>query len=167
MAIMRVYRKENRSQSNRPAQPVAMDGQLISEAIQILTSLENKRQSEITEKSNGALITQQSIILNNFDKQCHQNKRAAKFLDQSNSQCFSNKEIKEMHRFFFEKEDQQPFTINSQLEEPNFLMIINELVKSKLPLKRCNRKSQNTIERELLNPFISQNKRARIYENNL
>ena len=61
MAIMRVYKKENRSQSNRPAQPIAMDSQLISEAIDILRSLEERRPSAAaTERSDGPLNTKLS-----------------------------------------------------------------------------------------------------------
>ena len=58
MAIMRVYRKENRSQSNRPAQPMTMDSKLISEAIEILASLEDKRPSTTSEVSKDPLIFQ-------------------------------------------------------------------------------------------------------------
>ena len=60
-----------------------------------------------------------------------------------------------MHRFFFEKEDLQPYNPTASLEEPTLETVIEELIKSKLPLKRSNRRSSNTMERELLNPYIS------------
>ena len=44
-----------------------------------------------------------------FDKQCHLNKREAKAMSKKEQKCFSDKEVREMHRFFFEKEDRQPF----------------------------------------------------------
>ena len=44
-----------------------------------------------------------------FDKQCNLNMRAAKAMNKKDSQCFTVKEVKEMHRFFFEKEDKQLF----------------------------------------------------------
>ena len=72
-----------------------------------------------------------------------------------------------MHRFFFEKEGSQPYNPTASFEEPALESVIEELIKSKLPLKRSNRRSSSIIERELLNPYISQNKRARIPDTNL
>lgn len=52
-----------------------------------------------------------------FDKQCNLNKRAAKAMDKKDSQCFTDKEVREMHRFFFEKEERQPFTTDISFQE--------------------------------------------------
>ena len=87
-------------------------------------------------------------------------------MDHSNSKFFTDKETREMHRFFFEKEDRQPYNPTASFEEPALELVIEELIKSKLPLKRNNRRSSNIMERELLNPYISQNKRARVTDPN-
>ena len=67
-----------------------------------------------------------------------------------------------MHRFFFEKEDRNPFiSASSPFEEPSLEMIIEELIKSSLPLKRRARGSSlNVTDRELNNPYniVSQSK---------
>ena len=76
-------------------------------------------------------------------------------MDHRNSKCFTEKETREMHRFFFEKEDRQPYNPTASFEEPALETVIEELIKSKLPLKRTNRRTSNMMERELLNPFIS------------
>ena len=82
-------------------------------------------------------------------------------MDHSNQKCFTEKETREMHRFFFEKEDQNPFTVS--FEEPSLEMIIEELIKSSLPLKRRTKKSSAMLERELNNPYkVQSNKRARL-----
>ena len=85
-----------------------MDSQMMmSGAIKILGSLEDKWPSKISNQAAGPLKSDPSIILKNFDKQCQKNKRAAKFLDNSYRKYFTVNEIREMNRFFFEKVDLQ------------------------------------------------------------
>ena len=75
-------------------------------------------------------------------------------MDNSNRKYFSVNEIREMHRFFFEKVDLQSYNPTLSFEEPTPETVIEELIKFKLPLKRSNWWTSNRIERELLNPFV-------------
>ena len=82
-------------------------------------------------------------------------------MNKKDFQCFTVKEVKEMHRFFFEKEDKQSFDSEISFPVQSTEDIMKVMIQASLPIKR-HVSYLRCKELELLSPFNMQTKRARI-----